>query len=282
MSTLRLSLYWTPQPASATGLGVASHGASGLEMAKSRRCGRTGKGTRSPTVAFRSLTTGNSDCRRRKAQLRLTSQETSIVAARSEVDRAGGRMDARKGKGVRARFFDGAIPRIMEGVAIGLVVAAALLAKDYLAGHWDRQDEIAYIRDVIMSARLDISKAQAGPVAILTPGNPSPTRIHRSRADAQLKAWRIFTAELSDVLAYRTSRLTYEEKRELREHFPGISVDGRSLMGDRLDIIIRAGVRMHYKDLFSQAEGISWLGLPPASQEVADGLVPADRREAGG
>ena len=180
-----------------------------------------------------------------------------------------------------ARFFDGAVPRIIEGVTIGLVVAAILLAKDYLTDHWDREDEIAYIRGVVVSARLDISKAQAGRVAILTPGNPSPTLRHRSRADAQLEAWRNFTAELSDVLAYRTSRLTYDEKRELRDRFPGISVDGRSLLGDPLDIIIRAGVRMHYRDLFSQAEGISWLGLPPAPQDVTDGLVPADRREAG-
>ena len=81
-------------------------------------------------------------------------------------------MDTRKAKEVRARFLDGAIPRIIEGVTIGLVVAAILLAKDYLTNHWDRQDEITYIRAVIVSARLDISKAQAGPVAIFDSGKP--------------------------------------------------------------------------------------------------------------
>ena len=191
-------------------------------------------------------------------------------------------MDARNGKGLKARFLDGALPRITEGVTIGLVVAAILLAKDWLTCYWDRRGEIAYIREVIVSGRLDISKAEAGSVVTLTPGSPPSAPRHRSRADAQLEAWRVFTAELSDVLAYRTSRLTYDEKRELRDHFPGISVDGTSLLGDRLDIIIRAGVRMHYRDLFSQAEDIDWLDLPPASQAVEDGLVPADRREAGG
>ena len=180
------------------------------------------------------------------------------------------------------RRFDGVVLRIIEGVSIGLVVATILLAKDWLTDRWDRQDEIAYIREVIVSARLDISKARAGRVAVQTLGSSAFRVKRRSREEAQLEAWRIFTAELSDVLAYRTSRLTYDEKRELRRRFPGISVDGRRLLGDPLDVIIRAGVSMHYRDIFSQAESINWLGLPPASQEVADGLAPANRRVAGG
>ena len=188
-------------------------------------------------------------------------------------------MDGKKRKGVKARSFDRAIPRIIEGVSIGLVVAAILLAKDWLTDHWDRQDEIAYIREVIVSARLAISKAQAGDVAVQIQGSSHFHVQHRSREKAQQEAWQILTAKLSDVLAYRTSRLTYDEKRELRQHFPGITVDGRRLLGDSLDIIIRGGVSIHYRDIFSQAESIRWLGLPPASQDVADGLVPANRHE---
>lgn len=197
-------------------------------------------------------------------------------------ERLGDDVDGRKSNEIAVKYFDGAIRRITEGVLIGLGVAAILLTKDCLTDHQNRQDEIAHIRDVIVSARLDISNAQAGRVAILNRGSAAPTIRDRSRAEAQREAWRVFTAHLSDVLAYRASRLTYDEKRELRTHFPGISVDGRSLLGDRLDIIIRADVGMHYRDLFSQAENIDWLRLPPAPQEVMDRLVPANRREAGG
>ena len=186
-------------------------------------------------------------------------------------------MDGKKRKEMKARYFDGAILRIIEGVSIGLVVAAILLAQDWLADHRDRQDEIGYIREVIMSARLAISGAQAGDVAVLVQGSPHFHVQHRSREKAQEEAWQILTAKLSDVLAYRTSRLAYDEKRELRQHFPGITVDGRKLLGDPLDIIIRGGVSIHYKDIFSQAESIKWLGLPPASQDVADGLISANR-----
>ena len=168
------------------------------------------------------------------------------------------------------------ISRIVEGVTIGLVVAAILLAKDWYTDYCSRQDEIAYIREVIMTARDNISNAQASPVATLSPGGAYRTE-HRSREDAQLEAWQVFIARLSDVLAYNTSQLTYEEKRELRRSFPGTTVDGRRLLGDKLDIIIRAEVRMHYKYLFSQAESINWLKLPPASKTVMDGLVPANR-----
>ena len=45
-------------------------------------------------------------------------------------------------------------------------------------------------------------------------------------------------------------------------------MDGRRLLGDRLDIIIRADIGMHYKDLFSQAESVDWLRLPPAPQHL--------------
>ena len=190
-------------------------------------------------------------------------------------------MDAEKRREVKARYFDGAILRVIEGVSIGLVVAAILLANDWLEDHRERQDEIGYIREVIMSARLAISKAQAGDVAVQVQiqGNPYFQVQHRSREKAQEEAWQILTAKLSDVLEYRTSRLTYDEKREIRQHFPGIAVDGRKLLGDSLDIIIRGGVSIHYKDIFSQAESIEWLRLPPASQDVADGLIPANRDE---
>lgn len=184
--------------------------------------------------------------------------------------------------GVTARSFDGTILRIIEGISIGVVVATILLAKDWLTDHWSRQDEIAYIQEVIVSARLEISKAQTGRVAVLIPGSPLFRTQHRSREQAQFGVWQSFIAELSDVLAYRTSRLTFDEKRELRQRFPGITVDGRRFLGDSLDIIIRAEMRMHYRDIFSQAESISWLGLPPASQDVVDGLVPVNRHEAGG
>ena len=188
-------------------------------------------------------------------------------------------MDSKKRQGVKARHFYGAIPRIIEGVSIGLVVAIILLAQDWLVDHRDRQDEIAYIQEVVVAARLDISKAQAGDVAVQIQGSPRFRVQHRSREQAQKEAWHILTAKLSDVLAHRTSRLTYDEKRELRQRFPGITVDGRRLLGDSLDVIIRGGVSMHYWDIFSQAESIEWLGLPPASQEIADGLVPANRHE---
>ena len=191
-------------------------------------------------------------------------------------------MDGGKRLGVMARWFDGTILRIIEGVTIGLVVAGILLAKGCLTDHYSRQDEIAYIRDVIVSARRDISEAQAGPVAFLIPGSPGFRTQHRSREEAQKEQWQKFIAELSDVLAYRTSRLTFAEKRELRHRFPGITVDGRRFLGDSLDIIIRAEVRMYYRDIFSQAESISWLGVPPASQDVMDRLIPASRHEAGG
>ena len=187
-------------------------------------------------------------------------------------------MDSKKRQGVKARLLDGAILRVIEGVSIGLVVAVILLAKDWLADHQHRQDEIAYIREVVMAARLDISKAQAGNVAVQIQGSRRFRVQHRSREQAQKEAWYLLTAKVSDVLAHRTSRLTYDEKRELRQRFPGITVDGRQLLGDSLDIIIRGGVSMHYRDIFSQAESIEWLGLPPASQEIADGLVPASRQ----
>ena len=182
---------------------------------------------------------------------------------------------------MKARCLDGTFQRIIEGVVIGLVVSIILLAKGCFTDHYSRQDEITYIRDLIVTNRDAIASAQAGPVAVLISGS-RPRTHHRSREEAQEERWQGFVAELSDVLAYRTSRLTFAEKRELRKHFPGITVDGRKLLGDPLDIIIRNGVRIHYRDIFSQAESISWLDLPTASQDVMDRLVPANRVDSGG
>ena len=167
----------------------------------------------------------------------------------------------------------------MEGVTIGVTVAGILLCKDGLENHWDRQAEIGHIREVILSARLAIAKAQAGTVAvpIQIQGRTFFREQHRSREEAQEEQWRRLTAKLSDVLEFRTSRLTYDEKRELRKHFPGTAVDGRRLLGDGLDVILRNEISMHYKDMFSGAESIEWLGLPPASEDVVDGLIPPGR-----
>ena len=187
------------------------------------------------------------------------------------------------GRGLKARFVDGALPRVVEGVTIGLVVAGILLAKDGFTDYWDRRGEIAYIRGVIVSGRLDVSKAQAGSFVTLTPGSPPSAPRHRSRADAQLEAWRVFTAELSDVLAYRTSRLTYDEKRELPDHFPGNlcrwqEPPGRSA---RHHPPCRRAHALQGPVLPGREISTGW-SLPPAPQEVEDGLVPADRPEAGG
>ncbi len=189
-------------------------------------------------------------------------------------------MSGRKRRVARARGRAGVLSRVGEGVVVGLVVAACLLARDWVVDYCDRQAEIAYIRDVIVSGRLAVSSAQAGTVAVLLPDRRVRSEF-RSREAAQEEQWRRFVAELSDVLAHRTSRLTFEETRELRRRFPGLVVDGQRLLGDPLDIIIRADVPAHYRDMFVQAESVRWLGLPPASQALREGLIPASRQEAG-
>ena len=169
--------------------------------------------------------------------------------------------------------------RVLEGVAIGLVVAVILLAQSCHVEHNERQDEIAYIRDVIVAARYRISEARAGEIVMLrqVQGQQLYSKRNRSRNEAQEEEWNKLIAKLSDVLAYRTSRITYEEKRELRKHFPGIYIYGTPLLGDGLDIIIINEIPIHYKDIFSQAEEIEWLDLPSAAHELMEKLIPAGR-----
>ncbi|MDD9981354.1 MAG: hypothetical protein OXU81_08370 [Gammaproteobacteria bacterium] len=178
-----------------------------------------------------------------------------------------------------AGYLKAAGPRVVEGVTIGLIVAAILLTKDWYVEHRERQDEIAFIRDVIVSSRSRIAEAHAGVVAtpVRVQGVLAYSTRHRSRDQAQAEEWHKLVAKLSDVLAYRTSRLTYDEKRELRDRFPGISVDGNLLLGDGLDVVISSGIRMHYKSIFSQAEKMEWLDLPPASDELMEKLIPEGR-----
>lgn len=175
------------------------------------------------------------------------------------------------------------VAAILSATAAGLLVAVILKLFNSHTDYLDRQEEIASIRDVIVSGRLNISKAQAGSVVSPIPGRPGIFRkLHRSREEAQLVEWQKLIAKLSDVLEHKVSRITFEEKRELRMSFPGIEVDGKKFLGDGLDIIIRAQIRMHYKDMFSSAERIIWLELPPVSQEVMDRLIPADRLKSDG
>ena len=149
--------------------------------------------------------------------------------------------------------------RIGEGVTIGLVVAFILLGRDWLVDYLDRQEEIAYIRDLIVSYRSSIAKAQPMEVYVIGRGPE-----HRTKEEMQKTEWDKFTARLSDVLANRTSHLTFDEKRGLRYAFPGIAVDGRVLLGDSLDTILNPSVRMSYDDIFGQVnERLEWIELPP-------------------
>ena len=117
--------------------------------------------------------------------------------------------------------FDRTVLRIVEGVTIGVVVAAILLGKDWLVDHRHRQDEIAHIRHLIVSARSDVAESQ--PVDNVMELRPEGwIRRPYSKEDMQRRVWGKFIAKLSDVLEHRTSRLTYDEKRELRQHFPGM------------------------------------------------------------
>ena len=160
---------------------------------------------------------------------------------------------------MESSYLDGTVLRIVEGVTIGVVVAAILIGKDWWADQRHRQEEIAHISDLIVSARSDISEAQPTNVAEYSSGRLTPR--HYSKEDVQRWRWDKLIARLSDVLAHRTSRLSYDEKRELRLRFPGIAVDGRSLLGDGLDVIVKNRIPISYEDMFTQAEEVEWLGL---------------------
>ena len=157
--------------------------------------------------------------------------------------------------------------RIVEGVTIGLVVAFILVGRDRLSDYNDRQEEIEYIRDLIVSYRSSIADAQALEVYVLGKGPE-----HRTKEQMQKVEWDKFIARLSDVLANRTSHLIFDEKRDLRYAFPGISVDGRVLLGDSLDsILIGNMVRISYDDIFGQVnKRLEWLELPPLDKESAE------------
>ena len=157
--------------------------------------------------------------------------------------------------------------RIVEGVTIGVVVAFILLGGDRLSDYNDRQEEVEYIRDLIVSYRSSIADVQGLEVYVLGKGPE-----HRTKKQMQKVEWDKFIARLSDVLANRTSHLTFDEKRDLRYAFPGISVDGRVLLGDSLDsILIGNMVRISYDDIFGQVnKRLEWLELPPLDKESAE------------
>jgi len=144
-----------------------------------------------------------------------------------------------------------AMPRIVEGVTIGIVVAAVLAATNWLVDQAHRQEEIAYVREMVEAARSDVSRAMLADAK----GDYVPVLGRRAddRKHTRSIVWDRFVARLSNVLRHRTSRLDYDERMELGRTFPGVAVDGS---------VVVEGRPSSYKAAFAEAETIGWLALP--------------------
>lgn len=142
----------------------------------------------------------------------------------------------------------GIIAGTIAGIVAGLVLAGFSEHNDRIDKREKRRDQVKYLSDLIAAFRTQIFDTKED--VFFPPTNQTLSRdnIRKARFDELRR-------ELESALAERSSRLTYDEIRQVKNVFIGLHKLHPKLVP----------TAKWYIDTFRKAESINWLKLPPTT-----------------
>ena len=150
-------------------------------------------------------------------------------------------------------FADGAPPKIVEGIVIGVTAGIFLKLIDFIGNRFFyRKEQIRYVQGLFEKSREQIYSCKTFP-------HPNPQKPDVAVHDIRWEFYKKLRVDVLSALRERCACMSYDQTYTIKKAFHILEFLGEQERKATLQI---------YKRFFNELEAVRWLRLPPKEPDA--------------